>query len=106
MKYFKSFLEHFELINQMITQHKTGSLKVFAKEVNLSEWRLQEYLKIIKEVLRAPLRYDNRKKTYFYDGNGSVSLSFQEHAAFLKVLNEVHQDFINGQRLGSQNIQT
>ncbi len=64
-------------IHELIEVELTGSPKDFAKKISVSERTIYNYLEFMKTELRAPIVYNNSKKSYYYDGE--CGLKFKNH---------------------------
>jgi len=68
-------------INSLISRRKTGSPKVLANSVGISERMLYHFLKFMKEELSAPIKYDKGGQTYLYDDTGELNLKWKSHSS-------------------------
>jgi len=68
-------LERIKKINRMIKSANTGSPKEFAGELGISESHFYRYIEELQE-MGIPIQYSRSRKTYYYDKNTELSLSY------------------------------
>lgn len=78
-------LERIKKINRMIKSANTGSPKEFAGELGISESHFYRYIEELQE-MGIPIQYSRSRKTYFYENNTELSLTYSlriisEHGA-------------------------
>lgn len=62
-------------IDYLIRTKATGSPSELARRLGISERSVYDYLKLMKE-FGAPIKFDNFRQTYYYDGDGGFNFSF------------------------------
>jgi len=67
--------ERVKKINRMIKSAKTGSPKEFADELGISESHFYRYIEELQE-MGIPILYSRSRKTYYYENNSELSLSY------------------------------
>jgi len=75
-------LERVKKINRMIKSANTGSPKEFAGELGISESHFYRYIEELQE-MGIPIQYSRARKTYYYENNAELSLSYS-----LKIISE------------------
>lgn len=75
-------LERIKKINRMIKSANTGSPKEFAGELGISESHFYRYIEELQE-MGIPIQYSRARKTYYYENNTELSLSYS-----LKLISE------------------
>jgi len=68
-------LERIKKINRMIKSANTGSPKEFAGELGISESHFYRYIEELQE-MGIPIQYSRIRKTYYYENNTELSLSY------------------------------
>jgi hypothetical protein len=56
----------------LIEKERTGSAKVAAERIGVSERMVFNYVRILKTELNAPINYNRNKQTYLYNENGKL----------------------------------
>ena len=56
----------------LIEKERTGSAKVAAERIGISERMVFNYVRILKTELNAPINYNRNKQTYSYNENGTL----------------------------------
>jgi hypothetical protein len=56
----------------LIEKERTGSAKVAAERIGISERMVFNYVRILKTELNAPINYNRNKQTYSYNENGKL----------------------------------
>ena len=56
----------------LIEKERTGSAKVAAERIGISERMVFNYVRILKTELNAPINYNRTKQTYSYNENGKL----------------------------------
>ena len=56
----------------LIEKERTGSAKVAAERIGVSERMVFNYVRILKTELNAPINYNRNKQTYSYNENGKL----------------------------------
>ena len=56
----------------LIEKERTGSPKVAAERIGISERMVFNYVHILKTQLNAPINYNRTKQTYSYNENGKL----------------------------------
>ncbi len=56
----------------LIEKERTGSAKVAAERIGISERMVFNYVRILKTQLNAPINYNRTKQTYSYNENGKL----------------------------------
>jgi len=72
---FLKYLNHIERIDQLIKLQATGSPKLLAKTLEISESHLYKLLNLMK-ILGAPIKYNKYKRTYYYNNKVTFSPIF------------------------------
>jgi len=67
-----------ERINQFIIRKNTGTPKVFARRMGVSERTLYSMLSFMKKELQAPIRYSQARQTYYYVSEGELYLRWKQ----------------------------
>ena len=67
--------ERVKKINRMIKSAHTGSPKEFALELGISESHFYRYIEELQE-MGIPIHYSRARKTYYYENNTELSLSY------------------------------
>jgi predicted DNA-binding transcriptional regulator YafY len=62
-------------IDYLIRHKATGSPSELAKRLGISERSVYEYLNLMKE-FGAPIKFNNFRQTYYYDGDGMFNIAF------------------------------
>lgn len=62
-------------IDYLIRIKATGSPSELARRLGISERSVYEYLNLMKE-FGAPIKFNNYRQTYYYEGDGSFNISF------------------------------
>lgn len=62
-------------IDYLIRIKATGSPSELARRLGISERSVYEYLNLMKE-FGAPIKFNNFRQTYYYDGDGMFNISF------------------------------
>ena len=75
-------LQRIQKINRMIKSARTGSPKEFAGELGISESHFYRYIDELQE-MGAPIQYSRSRRTYFYENNSELSLSYS-----MKIISE------------------
>ena len=68
-------LQRIQKINRMIKSAQTGSPKEFAGELGISESHFYRYIDELQE-MGVPIQYSRARKTYFYENNTELSLTY------------------------------
>ena len=69
-------LERLKRINQLIKMKATGTPQQLARRLDLSERRVYQLIKLMKE-LEAPVHFDRERNSYCYEYDFSLSLNFE-----------------------------
>ena len=56
----------------LIEKERTGSAKVAAERIGISERMVFNYVHILKNQLNAPINYNRSKQTYSFNENGKL----------------------------------
>ena len=56
----------------LIEKERTGSAKVAAERIGISERMVFNYVRILKTELNAPINYNRSKQTYSFNENGKL----------------------------------
>ena len=56
----------------LIEKERTGSAKVAAERIGISERMVFNYVRILKTQLNAPINYNRSKQTYSFNENGKL----------------------------------
>ena len=56
----------------LIEKERTGSAKVAAERIGISERMVFNYVHILKTQLNAPINYNRNKQTYSFNENGKL----------------------------------
>ena len=67
-------LERLQQLHQRIVQENTGTPKELANFMNISERSLYKLIEQLKD-LTAPICYDRKSNTYFYDGDFELQIN-------------------------------
>lgn len=70
-------IERLKNMNYYIQFKMTGSPINFSKKINVSKRMLFIYINLLKE-LGAPIKYSQKRKTYYYAVEGSFEIKFKE----------------------------
>jgi predicted DNA-binding transcriptional regulator YafY len=70
-------IKHLISLIELIKLQKTGSPAEIAKTLGVSERMVYKYLDELKHEFNAPVKYDRKKRTYFFDGYGNINLYWQ-----------------------------
>ena len=70
-------IKHLITLTQLIEQRKTGSPAELAKSLGISERMVYNYIEDLKHEFNAPIKYDRKARTYFYDGEGHIHLFWE-----------------------------
>ena len=76
MKEFEIF-DRIEKINLLIELGITGTPSALAEHLDVSRSTVFSTIKIMKELCKAPIKYDARRKTYYYTVKGKLELGYQ-----------------------------
>lgn len=68
-------LQRVQKINRMIKSARTGSPKEFADELGISESHFYRYIDELHE-MGVPVQYSRARRTYYYENNTELSLSY------------------------------
>jgi predicted DNA-binding transcriptional regulator YafY len=71
-------IKHFITLNELIKERKTGSPADIAKHLEISERMVYRYIDDLKNEFNAPVKYDRKKRTYFYDSKGHLNLCWEK----------------------------
>jgi len=66
-------------IIELIKEEKTGSPKELSQAVKLSERMMYNYLKLIREELKAPVKFDRSKNSYCFCKSGLINWEWQKN---------------------------
>jgi hypothetical protein len=66
-------------IIELIKEEKTGSPKELSQSVKLSERMMYNYLKLIREELMAPVKFDRSKNSYCFCQPGLINWEWQKN---------------------------
>lgn len=72
MQLFK-YIDRINLMDRLIRQGRTGTQAEFANRLGLSVSRLARIIEYMKEI-GAPLEYDRKRNTYYYENNYSIQI--------------------------------
>ena len=75
-------LQRIEKISRMIKSARTGTPKEFADELGISESHFYRYIEELQE-MGAPIQYSRSRRTYYYENNSELSLSYS-----MKIISE------------------
>lgn len=62
-------------IDSLIKIKGTGTPDDLARRIGVSKRTIYDYLNIMRE-FGAPIKYSPKRKSYYYDGDGSFNISF------------------------------
>jgi transcriptional antiterminator len=65
-------------INELIRKQRTGNPKVLASRIGVSERTIYNYIRFIKNTLKAPVKWNTMKETYVYETNGKLHFEWQD----------------------------
>lgn len=68
-------VERLKRMHQLIKRKATGTPQQFANRLNLSERRVYQLLKLMKE-LDAPIYFDRERNSYCYEYEYQLTVSF------------------------------
>ncbi len=71
------YLENLQRLLESIEQQSTGNAREIAKELNVSERMVYNYLDVLKNEFGAPIKYDRVIKSYFFTEEGKIELRWQ-----------------------------
>lgn len=71
----KEIFQRIEWIDYLIRIKGTGTPAELASRIGVSERSVYEYLSLMKE-LGAPIKFCSYRETYYYDEEGSFTISF------------------------------
>jgi hypothetical protein len=76
------YVERLKRMDDLISRKATGCAAEFARKLNISQSQLFNELKEMRE-LGAPIQYCQTRKTYFYENEGELTISFKT-SSFIK----------------------
>jgi hypothetical protein len=65
-------------IHELIRKQRTGKPKVLATRIGVSERTVYHYISFIKTELKAPVKWDTMRESYFYETNGKLHFEWQD----------------------------
>ncbi len=65
-------------INELIRKQRTGKPKALATRIGVSERTIYNYIRFIKNTLKAPVKWNAMKETYVYETNGKLNFEWQD----------------------------
>jgi len=65
-------IEKIKRINQLIRMQATGTPTAFARRIGISERTLYRYFEYMKTEMKAPIKYNPQRKSYYYEQNGGL----------------------------------
>lgn len=77
MKTFKHLFHQLSLIDQLVSDQRTGTPLELAERLKISKRQLFTYIHFLRKDLKAPMRYDIKKSTYVYAEEGHILSGFQ-----------------------------
>jgi predicted DNA-binding transcriptional regulator YafY len=70
-------IKHFITINELIKLRNTGAPADLALKLGISERMVYRYIDELKHEFNAPVKYDRKQRTYYYDGEGHINLFWE-----------------------------
>jgi transcriptional antiterminator len=70
----------------LVKTESTGTPKELSKKIQLSERMLYNYLKILKEKVKAPICYNTIKNTYYFSEPGTLEWEWVPQKVHSEVL--------------------
>jgi transcriptional antiterminator len=70
----------------LVKTESTGTPKELSKKIQLSERMLYNYLKILKEKVKAPICYNTIKNTYYFSETGTLEWEWVPQKVHSEVL--------------------
>jgi predicted DNA-binding transcriptional regulator YafY len=71
----KEIFHRITRIDNLIRMKATGTPGQLAERLGVSERSVYEYISLMKE-LGAPIKFDSYRESYYYDEEGSFTISF------------------------------
>ncbi len=65
-------------INKLIIAERTGTPKTLSAYLAVSERTTHHYLRFMRNELKAPIKWDAKKRTYTYKNGGELKMEWQE----------------------------
>ena len=63
---------------ELIHEENTGTPKMIAEKLDVSERMIYNYIDIIKTEFKAPVKYDRILKSYYFESKGKLDLRWQK----------------------------
>lgn len=76
-KLFPKMVDKLHRIDQLIRMKATGQPHELADRLEVSPSTLYEYIDIMRNVLLAPIRYCNIRRSYVYESDGKLFIGFK-----------------------------
>ncbi len=64
-------------IDQLIRMKATGQPHELAKRLRLAPSTIYQYMDIMRNVLNAPIKYCNHRRSYIYEEEGNLFMGFK-----------------------------
>jgi predicted DNA-binding transcriptional regulator YafY len=97
-KDFEGILEKVIRLDQLIRMRATGPPADLAKRMGISASTLYQYLSAMRRLFKAPVRYDKRQKSYFYNMPGRINVGFRAKAGEVSSLETLRKITPAGRR--------
>jgi predicted DNA-binding transcriptional regulator YafY len=78
----KQYFDRLQSIDRLIRKKGTGTPQQFARRLQISERSLFKYLELMKD-LDAPIKYSNKKQSYYYEEEGGFEINFKKWSALM-----------------------
>lgn len=72
-------------IDQLIRMKATGQPHELASRLEVSQSTLYEYIDIMKNVLLAPIKYCNIRRSYVYEEDGKLHMGFKNNSKLNRI---------------------
>lgn len=72
----KEIIFRLERIDYLIRKKATGTPSTLAQKLGVSDRCLHYYIKLMKEDLKAPIKFCRHRNSYFYEGEGRFHFCF------------------------------
>ena len=74
----KELIFRLERIDYLIRKKATGTPSTLANKLGISDRSLHYYIKLMKDELKAPIKFCRHRNSYFYEGEGRFYFYFQK----------------------------
>ncbi|NJN28418.1 MAG: hypothetical protein HC819_21825 [Cyclobacteriaceae bacterium] len=81
-KLFSKMIDRLQRLDQLIRMKATGQPHELARRLKISPSTLYGHLEVLKNVLKAPVKYCHTRRSYVYDEEGRLFLGFKKNDPF------------------------